>query len=49
VLDLSTSVGWYIAAGLIVHNCVHVLTPATANLDALERELGLAQPALAAA
>jgi hypothetical protein len=30
-------------------NCVHVLTPATANLDALERELGLAQPALAAA
>jgi hypothetical protein len=29
--------------------CVHVATPATANLDALERELGLAQPALAAA
>lgn len=30
-------------------NCSHVMTAATANLDALERSLGLAQPALAAA
>ncbi|MEJ7783176.1 MAG: phage minor capsid protein [Solirubrobacteraceae bacterium] len=42
VYDLQTGTGTYFANGLYTHNCQHVATPAAANLDALERELGLA-------
>lgn len=48
-MDVQTSSGVYWANTILLHNCVHVLTPAAANLDALERELGLAQPALVGA